>query len=277
MKFHLRGVHNLGRRLPHSSRTDPQLQLLLATTKTQSRYSVAAASTLSACQNHNENGKCAGDTHTHGSGNLPFLSVAAMATAALLATHNSKTTTEPPQTPKQAVPIDWNVVFTMNRDADDDNNDDDSDPGDNGDKKDCCSKKKKEEKSRTSNDDNDDEEEGDNTNDIPSYIAEWARKDLGNSLNRHAPLGTEARNILRTEAQYPLQRADLTMAPRVPPPCNRNYPVHLVVDLMTVNKKMRVQGSKTYEFWPFAFLDQHDGRVKYSVPGPFIRGEFPSC
>ena len=173
---------------------------------------------------------------------------------------NTQTTTsaEAPKYPKQAAPIDWNVVFSMSRQEDDDDDDDSKDKK----KENCgCKNKKKD----------DDDEDCEDKDDCPEYIPEHARKDLGNSLNHHTTLGVEAQHILRTEAQYPLQRAELTMAPNVPPPCNRNYPVHLVVDIMTLNKKMRVQGSKTYEFWPFAFLDQAAGKIRHGVPGPFIR------
>jgi hypothetical protein len=171
-----------------------------------------------------------------------------------------------PKHTKHATPIDWNVVFSMSKDVDDGDR-----PEEKG--KDCGCKKKKKTTTANKGAEGDDEDEED-TDEVPDYIAETARRDLGNSLNPRAHLGQEAENLLRAESQYPIERAQLTMAPEVPPPCNRNYPVHLVVDIMTINKKMRVQGSKYYEFWPFAFLDQRDGRIKAGVPGPFIRGTY---
>ena len=42
--------------------------------------------------------------------------------------------------------------------------------------------------------------------------------------------------------------------------------------MVSINKKLRVSGSKKYEFWPFGFYDHEDGsKVKVGIPGPMIR------
>lgn len=55
--------------------------------------------------------------------------------------------------------------------------------------------------------------------------------------------------------------AQLTFAPHVPPPINRNYPVHLLVDMDVVVKELEIDSNHTYEFWTF----------NGGIPGPFIR------
>ena len=243
-------LKSLARRLTsHLPRRPPSVRSLpgFRNKATAAAAPIIVGSSSSSCRDHSDVKAFA-----------PFLAVAAG--LAYCGTCTDKTTVAEPddrRPSRQGTPIDWNVVFSMSKDDDQE-------------EEEGSSRKKTKGDEPEDADADDDDSSG---NDVPSYIAEFARRDLGNSLNRHAPLGAEAQNILKSESQYPLLRAELTQAPNVPPPCNRNYPVHLVVDLMTVNKKMRVQGSKTYEFWPFAFLDQQEGKVKYGVPGPFIRGE----
>lgn len=111
----------------------------------------------------------------------------------------------------------------------------------------------------------------DDYDDIPSYIPELFRDTLGGSLNHRTTLTDETKRSLSAELQYPVERAVVTMAPKVPPPITRSHPVRLVVDVFSINKKMRVSGSKKYEWWPFGFCDETQGKIKYCIPGPFIR------
>ncbi|KAG2386029.1 hypothetical protein C9374_003178 [Naegleria lovaniensis] len=59
----------------------------------------------------------------------------------------------------------------------------------------------------------------------------------------------------------PVVEADLSFAPNVPPPIQRNYPVRLVVNLETTVVLGKLSPQHKYEFWTF------NGKV----PGPFIR------
>jgi hypothetical protein len=107
---------------------------------------------------------------------------------------------------------------------------------------------------------------------IPSYISENFREALGASLDHGIPLSKEARQGILSEGTFPVEIAKVTLAPDVPPPIKRSYPVHLIVDMVSINKKLRVSGSKKYEFWPFGFYDHEDGsKVKVGIPGPMIR------
>lgn len=62
-------------------------------------------------------------------------------------------------------------------------------------------------------------------------------------------------------SRLPKEEAVLTMAPDVPPPITRDYPVLLHVPLCTSTKVERLTSQYTYEMWNF----------NGSVPGPFIR------
>jgi len=55
--------------------------------------------------------------------------------------------------------------------------------------------------------------------------------------------------------------ANLTFAPEVPPPIDRNYPVHLKVNMDVLVKDMEIDSVHTTELWTF----------NGGVPGPFIR------
>lgn len=59
----------------------------------------------------------------------------------------------------------------------------------------------------------------------------------------------------------PVVEAELTFAPNVPPPIQRDYPVRLVVNLETTVVVGKLSQQYKYEFWTF------NGKV----PGPFIR------
>nr|WP_082708888.1 copper-containing nitrite reductase [Marinobacterium profundum] len=62
-------------------------------------------------------------------------------------------------------------------------------------------------------------------------------------------------------ASLPIEQAVLTSPPQVPPPTGRNYQAHVVVELETIEKTMRLADGVEYRFWTFGG----------SVPGSFIR------
>jgi nitrite reductase (NO-forming) len=62
-------------------------------------------------------------------------------------------------------------------------------------------------------------------------------------------------------ASLPIEQAILTAPPQVPPPISRDYAAHVVVELETVEKVMRLADGVEYRFWTFGG----------SVPGSFIR------
>jgi nitrite reductase (NO-forming) len=59
----------------------------------------------------------------------------------------------------------------------------------------------------------------------------------------------------------PVEQAVLTVAPQVPPPITRDYPVKMVVNLDTIEKIGRLADGVEYTFWTFGGV----------VPGKFIR------
>jgi nitrite reductase (NO-forming) len=62
-------------------------------------------------------------------------------------------------------------------------------------------------------------------------------------------------------AGLPVISAPKSKVPAVPPPCNRDYAVHAVLDLETTTVTMPVSPLHKYTWWTF------DG----SVPGPLVR------
>ena len=107
---------------------------------------------------------------------------------------------------------------------------------------------------------------------IPPYVASHFKEDLGGALNRNPTrISEEAKLGLASEAVYPIHKAEVTLAPNVPPPIKRNHPVHLVVDMVTTNKQMNIVGNTKYEYWPFGYYDYLERKNKYGIPGPFIR------
>lgn len=109
---------------------------------------------------------------------------------------------------------------------------------------------------------------------VPQYVPERFAKDLGGALSHHLTHRVDhpgAIHLMRNESQYPIEKAQLTMPPFVPPRITRQHPVRLVVDFCTTNKKMRVSESNKYEFWPFGFFDEKEQKYRYAIPGPFIR------
>ncbi len=64
-----------------------------------------------------------------------------------------------------------------------------------------------------------------------------------------------------SEAPLPVEQAQLTAPPMVPPPISRKGPAKVVVDLEMVEQEMRLSDGVTYEFWTFGG----------TVPGSFIR------
>jgi plastocyanin len=113
-----------------------------------------------------------------------------------------------------------------------------------------------------------DEDEEDH---LPSYVPKHFKEDVGTALDHKARISEDSKFGLASESVYPIVKAHLTLAPDVPPPIKRNHPVHLVVDMVTTNKKMNVIGNTKYEYWPFGFYDQRERKNKYGIPGPFIR------
>jgi len=95
------------------------------------------------------------------------------------------------------------------------------------------------------------EEEGGGADHIPDYVPAHFKGELGGSLDHTARISREATYLLRSEAQYPVEKAVMTLAPDVPPPIRRQHPVHLVAEIYCTNKKMRISGSTKYEYWPF--------------------------
>lgn len=61
--------------------------------------------------------------------------------------------------------------------------------------------------------------------------------------------------------ELPVIQANLTQAPNVPPPIDRDYPAKLVVEMETVEKVMPLADGVDYMFWTFGG----------AVPGQFIR------
>ncbi len=64
-----------------------------------------------------------------------------------------------------------------------------------------------------------------------------------------------------SSVELPKIDAITTFAPDVPPPLNRNYPAHVIVNFETIELIKELDNGVTYNFWTF------DG----SVPGKFIR------
>ena len=75
-------------------------------------------------------------------------------------------------------------------------------------------------------------------------------KDVASSMKPHD-----------TYSKYPVELARLTIAPEVPPPINRNYPVILRADISYDAFVGQLSRKYKYEYWGF----------NNSCPGPFIR------
>ncbi len=86
------------------------------------------------------------------------------------------------------------------------------------------------------------------------------------------PLSAQLRSVLlglllsavtlpALSASLPIEQAALTSPPLVPPVITRDYPAHVVVQLETVEKVMRMTDGVDYTFWTFGG----------TVPGTFIR------
>ncbi len=80
-----------------------------------------------------------------------------------------------------------------------------------------------------------------------------------NVSNRHTPAGLGSSE--RDADGLPYMIAETTVAPAVPAPIVRDYPVHLVVDMTSENKLIQLTPTKKYPAWTFSG----------SVPGPFVR------
>jgi hypothetical protein len=67
--------------------------------------------------------------------------------------------------------------------------------------------------------------------------------------------------MLKLIEELPVERAQITMAPNVPPAITRQHSVRLVVDMNTTLETRPISPVHKYPFWTF----------NGSVPGPFIR------
>eukprot|EP00931_Biecheleriopsis_adriatica_P076763 TRINITY_DN5043_c0_g1_i8.p1 TRINITY_DN5043_c0_g1~~TRINITY_DN5043_c0_g1_i8.p1 ORF type:complete len:430 (+),score=67.96 TRINITY_DN5043_c0_g1_i8:72-1361(+) len=135
-------------------------------------------------------------------------------------------------------------------------------------KKGCCQKENKKENQK-------DQEQAraywqEQKSEIPPHMNPMFKEELGGALT-HTGLASETRRRLASEAQYPLEKAMMTLAPQVPPPIKRKYPAHVVADLVVQDKAIKVSGNTKYTYWPFGFKDEKTGEIKVGVPGPMIR------
>lgn len=75
------------------------------------------------------------------------------------------------------------------------------------------------------------------------------------------PAQAEAKNTETTLTELPEIEAEITLAPQVPKPIERNYPAKVVVKLTALEKIMELMDGVQYKFWTF----------NGNVPAPFIR------
>lgn len=75
------------------------------------------------------------------------------------------------------------------------------------------------------------------------------------------PVTPAAEELLKLIEQLPIEKAEVTVAPNVPPPISRQHPVRLVVDLFTTSEMKLLSATHKYPMWTY----------NGSVPGPFIR------
>jgi len=87
--------------------------------------------------------------------------------------------------------------------------------------------------------------EGTFSDDKPQYVPEMFWEELGGALAHDVALAKLARRRLVEETRYPTEKAVLTLAPDVPPPITRKYPVRLVVDMLVKDRMMPVSGNTT--------------------------------
>jgi nitrite reductase (NO-forming) len=79
--------------------------------------------------------------------------------------------------------------------------------------------------------------------------------------NALLPATPSAAALRHNAAGLPVISAPKSKAPAVPPPCNRDYAVHAVLELETTTVTLPVSPLHKYTWWTF------DG----SVPGPLVR------
>jgi hypothetical protein len=72
--------------------------------------------------------------------------------------------------------------------------------------------------------DNDEDDEDEDPKDIPPYVDRMHASALGGALDHRVALKDEAKYLLLSEDVYPVEKAQLTFAPRVPPPIQRRHP-----------------------------------------------------
>jgi len=85
-------------------------------------------------------------------------------------------------------------------------------------------------------------------------VAYYNKENDPEDRSSHVPHGTNDPNL-------PIEYAQTTYAPEVPPPITRHHPARVVVNIKSNVQHLPVDEINTYEFWTF------DGHV----PGPFIR------
>nr|WP_242650049.1 MULTISPECIES: copper-containing nitrite reductase [Rodentibacter] len=75
------------------------------------------------------------------------------------------------------------------------------------------------------------------------------------------PAQAEGKTMEKTFTELPEIEAEITLAPQVPKPVDRNYPAKVVVKLTALEKIMELMEGVQYKFWTF----------NGNVPAPFIR------
>jgi hypothetical protein len=133
-----------------------------------------------------------------------------------------------------------------------------------------CSHCESEETNHTT-DIGDDDGDDEDPKDIPHYVDRMHAATLGGALDHRVALNDEAKYLLLSEDVYPIEKAQLTFAPRVPPPIQRHHPAKVVANIVCKNKKITISPGTKFEFWPYGFHDERTGKVKLGVPGPIIR------
>jgi len=83
----------------------------------------------------------------------------------------------------------------------------------------------------------------------------------GHHSGNENPYKIESSNAVHDAEGLPIVPGNKSKAPAVPPACNRDYPVHMVVDLESTSATLPVSLLHKYPFWTY------DG----TVPGPMIR------
>jgi len=101
---------------------------------------------------------------------------------------------------------------------------------------------------------------------LSPFLAKWRLQKIGKfSLISAAfaflAIEKKQENKETSQDSLPIEVAQITSAPQVPPPITRSHPARVIVNMETIIKKMPVDEVNNYEFWTFGG----------NVPGPFIR------